>query len=410
MLKFSNNASGLVLKDFLGMEPVAKEAEEKLLSKTGLGNEFLGWLDLPINYDKNEFNNILLAAEKIRSDSDVLLVCGIGGSYLGARAGIEFLNGTFDKRVIFVGNSISSDYLADVIEFVRYKKVSLNVISKSGTTLEPALAFRFLRQMMEEKYGDKAAERIYVTTDKEKGVLKQLASEKGYQTFVVPDDIGGRYSVLTAVGLLPLAVSGADITKIMQGATNMMTSDLPLQYAMARNLLGEQRKLVEVLVSYEPYMQMFTEWWKQLFGESEGKDSKGILPDSMIFSTDLHSLGQYMQEGKRIIFETVIKVKNSKRSLKISHSDIDDGLSFLEGKDIDFAQEGARAGTEKAHVDGGVPNLLVEIDKRDEETLGELFYFFEKACGISAYILGVNPFNQPGVEEYKKNMFEILKM
>ena len=409
MLKFSYGNSGLSESNLEITRQIAKKAEEKLVNRNGEGSEFLGWLDLPTDYNKKEFEDILNTAEKIKSESEVLLVCGIGGSYLGARAGIEFLNGTFDRQVLFVGNSISADYLNDLIEYVKDKEVSLNVISKSGTTLEPALAFRFLRQMMEEKYGDKAGDRIYATTDAKKGVLKKLAEEKGYKTFIVPDDIGGRYSVLTPVGLLPLAVAGADLYKLMQGARNVMSNSGILEYACVRNKLAEGHKPIEVLVAFEPYLQMFTEWWKQLFGESEGKDGKGIFPASMIFSTDLHSLGQYMQDGRRLMFETVIKVTNSHNKTEVPHSNIDDSLGFLEGKTIDLVQEGARMGTEKAHVDGGVPNLLIEIDERNEETLGELIYFFEKACAISGYMMGVNPFNQPGVEEYKREMFEILR-
>ena len=445
MLKFSYEHSGLVESDLELIRKVAARAEDELSSGTGEGNEFLGWRDLPNGYlvgdavpgvphiegTPSELEDIIATAEKIRAESEVFLVCGIGGSYLGARAGIEFLQGSGfgiqDPEIIFVGNNISSDYLHDILEYIKDKSVSLNVISKSGTTLEPALAFRFLRKFMEEKYGDKAKERIYVTTDKEKGVLKSLANEKGYKSFVVPDDVGGRFSVLTAVGLLPLAVQGANLYKLLQGAQNAMNNNGIIEYAMVRQKLADRRKPIEVLVSYEPYLQVFTEWWKQLFGESEGKDGKGIFPAGMIFTTDLHSLGQYVQDGQRIIFETVIKIKNSRNAMVVPHvgdivldvpratedgrpyNETGDGLDFLEGRSIDFVQNGAFLGTQKAHVAGGVPNLLIEIDERNEETLGELFYFFEKACAISSYMMGVNPFNQPGVESYKREMLDILK-
>ena len=398
-------------------------AHKELHEKTGAGNDFLGWIDLPENYDKEEFAKIKKAAEKIRNDSDVLVVIGIGGSYLGAKAAIDFLCGPFynnlaKTQVIFAGNSISPNYLNDLLKSIEGKDVSVNVISKSGTTTEPAIAFRIFRSYLEDKYGkEEAAKRIYATTDKEKGALKSLADAEGYETFVVPDDVGGRYSVLTAVGLLPIAVTGADIDALMKGANearvlynteNIQENDCYL-YAAIRNILYRKGKSIEMLVNYEPALQYFIEWWKQLFGESEGKDQRGIFPSGATFSTDLHSMGQYIQDGRRDLFETVLYVENSESDIVIQEeSENIDGLNFLAGKTMDFVNKMAFEGTMLAHTDGGVPNLVVKLADMKEETLGQLIYFFEKACGISGYILSVNPFNQPGVESYKKNMFALL--
>ncbi|MBQ7950888.1 MAG: glucose-6-phosphate isomerase [Clostridia bacterium] len=403
----------------------AKAAIELLHNKTGPGNDFLGWLDLPKNYDKEEFLRIKAAAEKIKAQSDALITIGIGGSYLGARAAIEFLNGPLYNvktkefpQIFFAGNTISSEYHKDLLSLMEEKDFSINVISKSGTTTEPALAFRLFKDLMEKKYGKEGAkERIFVTTDANKGTLLNLAREEGYETFVVPDIIGGRFSVLTAVGLLPIACAGADIDALMQGAYDAMVdycdTDIEkndcLKYAVSRNLLYRKGKNVETLVSYEPAMVMFSEWYKQLFGESEGKEQKGILPTSMNFSTDLHSLGQYVQEGLRNLFETVITVENPTANITISEDkDNVDGLNFLAGKTVDYVNKKAFLGTLMAHYDGGVPNIVISLDKKDEYNLGYLFYFFEKACAISGYMLGVNPFDQPGVEVYKKNMFALL--
>ncbi len=408
-------------------EPV-KLAHEMIHNKTGAGNDFLGWVDLPTNYDKEEFSRIKKAADKIKSDSDVLLVVGIGGSYLGARAAIEMLNHSFynelskeqrnSPQVFFVGNSISAPYINDLFDVLKDKDVSVNVISKSGTTTEPAIAFRIFRKFLEEKYGvEEAKGRIYATTDKAKGALKTLAIEEGYESFVIPDDVGGRYSVLTAVGLLPIAVSGVDIDQMMQGAQKaqgeLSEADLDknpaYQYAAVRNVLYNKGKTIEMLINYEPSLQYFAEWWKQLFGESEGKDFKGIYPSSANFSTDLHSLGQYVQEGRRDIFETVLHVEEPKSNITIEEEAQDlDGLNYLAGKTLDFVNEKAYQGTLLAHTDGQVPNLLVHLPKLDAYTFGYVVYFFEKACAISGYLLGVNPFDQPGVEAYKKNMFALL--
>lgn len=408
-------------------EPV-KLAHEMVHKKTGAGNDFLGWVDLPTDYDKEEFARIKKAAEKIKSDSDVLLVVGIGGSYLGARAAIEMLNHSFyneltkeqrkTPQVFFVGNSISAPYINDLFDVLKDKEVSVNVISKSGTTTEPAIAFRIFRKFLEEKYGtEEAKKRIYATTDKAKGALKTLANEQGYESFVIPDDVGGRYSVLTAVGLLPIAVSGVDIDAMMQGAqkaqAELSEADLAknpaYQYAAVRNILHNKGKTIEMLINYEPALQYFAEWWKQLFGESEGKDFKGIYPSSANFSTDLHSLGQYVQEGRRDIFETVLHVEEPKSNITIEKEEQDlDGLNYLAGETLDFVNEKAFQGTLLAHTDGEVPNLLVHLPKLDAYTFGYVVYFFEKACAISGYLLGVNPFDQPGVEAYKKNMFALL--
>ncbi len=400
-----------------------KLAHSMLHEKTGAGNDFLGWVDLPKNYDKEEFARIKKAAEKIRSNSDVLIVIGIGGSYLGAKAAIDFLKGPFynfesKTQIFFAGNSISPNYLNGLLRAIEGKDVSVNVISKSGTTTEPAIAFRIFKDYLEKKYGkEEAKNRIFATTDKAKGALKNLADSEGYETFVVPDDVGGRFSVLTAVGLLPIAVCGADVDKLMQGAADAMdiyaNDDLDendcYKYAAVRNILYRKGKTVEMLVNYEPELQYFIEWWKQLYGESEGKDQKGIFPSGASFSTDLHSMGQYIQDGLRNMFETVIHVEESKEDITIGEdADNVDGLNFLAGKTVDFVNKKAFEGTLLAHTDGGVPNLVLNIKALDEYTLGQLIYFFEKACGISGYMLGVNPFNQPGVESYKKNMFALL--
>ncbi|WP_341356870.1 glucose-6-phosphate isomerase [Rossellomorea sp. y25] len=410
------------------LSDAVKVAHHSLHEQTGAGNDFLGWIDLPVDYDKEEFSRIQKSAEKIKNDSDVLLVIGIGGSYLGARAAIEMLNHSFynalpkEKRstpqVLFVGQNISSTYMRDLMDLLDGKDFSINVISKSGTTTEPAIAFRIFRKMLEEKYGvEEARKRIYATTDKSKGALKTLASDEGYETFVVPDDIGGRYSVLTAVGLLPIAVSGVEIETMMNGAAQAredfgkseLTENPAYQYAAVRNALYNKGKTIEMLINYEPGLQYFSEWWKQLFGESEGKDQKGIYPSSANFTTDLHSLGQYVQEGRRDIFETVIKVSEPRHELKIEKADSDlDGLNYLAGETVDFVNNKAFEGTLLAHTDGGVPNLIVEIPAMDAYTFGYLVYFFEKACAMSGYLLGVNPFDQPGVEAYKVNMFALL--
>ena len=410
------------------LQPYVDVAHDMLHNKTGLGNDFLGWVDLPNNYDKEEFARIKKAAEKIKSDSDVLVVIGIGGSYLGARAAIECLGHSFRNNlnkeerktpeIYFAGNNISSTYLIDLLDVIKDKDVSLNVISKSGTTTEPAIAFRVLKEFLENKYGkDEAAKRIYATTDAKKGALKQVSDEEGYEAFVIPDDVGGRFSVLTPVGLLPIAVAGIDIDAIMTGAndarvdfnnSNLEENDC-YQYAVVRNILHKKGKDIELLVNYEPSLHYLSEWWKQLYGESEGKDQKGLFPASVDFSTDLHSMGQYVQDGKRILFETVLNVEKPRRVLNLKEEANDlDGLNYLSGKTLDFVNEKAFQGTLLAHTDGQVPNLLINIPTLDEYNFGYLVYFFEKACGISGYLLGVNPFNQPGVEAYKKNMFALL--
>ena len=410
------------------MKKLTLDAKEVLVSKSGAGNDFLGWIDLPVDYDKEEFARIKKAAAKIQSDSEVLLVIGIGGSYLGARAAIEFLRHSFyncvDKsirktpEIYFVGNSISSTYIKDLMDVIGDRDFSINMISKSGTTTEPAIAFRVFKEIMEKKYGKaEAAKRIYATTDKAKGALKKVATEEGYETFVVPDDIGGRFSVLTAVGLLPIAVSGADIDKLMEGAASGRKNalDLPfeendsLKYAALRNILLRKGKTVEILANYEPSVHFVSEWWKQLYGESEGKDQKGILPASVDLTTDLHSMGQFIQDGARIMFETVINVEQSRETIVINNEEVDlDGLNYLSGKTVDFVNKSAMNGTILAHTDGQVPNFMVNVPEVNEFYLGQLFYFFEFACGVSGYLLGVNPFNQPGVESYKKNMFALL--
>jgi glucose-6-phosphate isomerase len=410
------------LRDFV------KVAHHSIHEKTGAGSDYLGWVDLPSEYDKEEFARIQKSAEKIKSDSDVLLVVGIGGSYLGARAALEMLNHSFynalskeqrkTPQIIFVGNNISSTYMKDLMDLLEGKDFSINVISKSGTTTEPALAFRIFRKLLEEKYGKaEAKSRIYATTDKARGALKTLATEEGYESFIIPDDVGGRYSVLTAVGLLPIAAAGADIEEMMKGAAAAMedfaASELEdnaaYQYAAVRNALYNRGKTIEMLINYEPGLQYFSEWWKQLFGESEGKDQKGIFPASANFSTDLHSMGQYVQEGRRDLFETVLNVEKPRHELTIEAEENDlDGLNYLAGETVDFVNKKAFQGTMLAHTDGGVPNLIVNLPEMNEYTFGYLVYFFEKACAMSGYLLGVNPFDQPGVEAYKVNMFALL--
>ena len=410
------------------MKALTESARQLLLSKSGAGNDYLGWIDLPVDYDKEEFARIKKAAEKIKSDSDVLVVIGIGGSYLGARAAIEFLGHNFfnsvskDLRkapeIYFVGNSISSNYLAGLVDVIGDRDFSVNIISKSGTTTEPAIAFRVFKKMLEEKYGkDGAAKRIYATTDKAKGALKKLADAEGYEEFAVPDDVGGRFSVLTAVGLLSIAVSGVDIDELMAGAAsarkrcieNDFDNNDAMQYAALRNIMLRKGKSVEILCDYEPSLHYTLEWWKQLMGESEGKDNKGLFPASVDLTTDLHSMGQFIQDGSRIMFETVLNVEKTSREIVIEKEDEDlDGLNYLAGKTMDFVNKCAMNGTILAHTDGNTPNLRVDIPEQTPFYLGELFYFFEFACGLSGYMLGVNPFNQPGVESYKKNMFALL--
>ena len=414
--------------EIASMKKIAENAKAELLGKEGAGNDFLGWIDLPVDYDKEEFARIKTAAEKIQGDSEVLLVIGIGGSYLGARAAIEFLRHNFynmvskeirkTPEIYFVGNSISSTYLKHLVDVIGERDFSVNIISKSGTTTEPAIAFRIFKSMLEKRYGkEEAAKRIYATTDKARGALKNLATEEGYESFVVPDDVGGRFSVLTAVGLLPIAVSGADIDKLMEGAADAREHALndsyeendSVMYAAVRNILLRKGKEVEILANYEPSLHYVSEWWKQLYGESEGKDQKGIFPASVDLTTDLHSMGQFIQDGSRIMYETVLNVEESTEEIVIGEEPVDlDGLNYLAGKNVDFVNKSAMNGTMLAHTDGNVPNMVVNIPKQDEFSLGQLFYFFEFACGVSGYILGVNPFNQPGVESYKKNMFALL--
>lgn len=410
------------------MKKLTLDAKEVLVSKSGAGNDFLGWIDLPVNYDKEEFLRIKKASAKIQEDSEVLLVIGIGGSYLGARAAIEFLRHSFynalDKSVrktpeiYFVGNSISSTYIRDLMDVIGNRDFSINMISKSGTTTEPAIAFRVFKEMAEKRYGkEEAAKRIYATTDKARGSLKGLADAEGYETFVVPDDIGGRFSVLTAVGLLPIAVSGADIDRLMEGAAdgrkkaleNTFEDNDALKYAALRNIMLRKGKGIEILANYEPSVHYISEWWKQLYGESEGKDQKGIFPASVDLTTDLHSMGQFIQDGARTLFETVIDIEKSREEIVLGEEAVDlDGLNYLAGKTVDFVNKSAMNGTILAHTDGQVPNFMVHVPEANEFYLGQLIYFFEFACGVSGYLLGVNPFNQPGVESYKKNMFALL--
>ncbi|MBQ9403928.1 MAG: glucose-6-phosphate isomerase [Synergistaceae bacterium] len=410
------------------MKVITLNAAERLKSRQGEGNDFLGWIDLPVNYDKEEFARIKAAAKRIQSDSDVLLVAGIGGSYLGARAAIEFLRHGFynemtkearkTPRIYYIGNSMNGTYIQDVIDLLEGQDFSINVISKSGTTTETAIAFRVFRELLIKKYGKEgAAKRIYATTDKARGALKTLADNEGYETFVIPDDVGGRFSVLTAVGLLPIAVSGADIDALMAGAAagreialNKPFEENPaLQYAALRNIMRSKGKSVEILANYEPSMHYISEWWKQLYGESEGKDQRGIFPASVDLTTDLHSMGQFIQDGSRIMFETVLNIENARKDFELKSEENNlDGLNYLAGKKMSYVNQCAMKGTIAAHVDGGVANLMINIPAQDEKSLGELFYFFEFACGVSGYIGGINPFDQPGVEFYKSNMFKLL--
>ncbi|MCR6095302.1 glucose-6-phosphate isomerase [Salipaludibacillus agaradhaerens] len=425
---YSKASSFLAQHEVDYLAGAVESAHHALHEGTGAGNDFLGWIDLPVNYDKEEFSRIQKAAEKIKSDSDVLIVIGIGGSYLGARAAIEALTHTFynemDKsgrktpQVFYVGNNISSTYVKHLLEVIEGKDVSLNVISKSGTTTEPAIAFRIFRDYVEKKYGvEEARKRIYATTDKAKGALKKLAMEEGYESFIIPDDVGGRFSIFTAVGLLPIAAAGLNIETMMKGAAeareDFSTPDLAknaaYQYAAVRNALYNKGKTIELMVNYEPALHFTSEWWKQLYGESEGKDGKGIFPAAADFSTDLHSLGQYVQDGRRDLFETVLHVESVAEEMTIEKAETDlDGLNYLAGKNMNFVNDKAYEGTLLAHIDGGVPNLVISIPTLDEYHFGYLIYFFEKACGLSGYLLGVNPFDQPGVEAYKKNMFALL--
>ncbi len=421
--------TGIDQKDILGYKSRVEVIHKELKKRSKDEKDFVGWLELPTDYDKKEFDRIKKAAKKIKKESDVLIVIGIGGSYLGARAVIEALTSSFNNmktdeerdypQILFAGNNLSSNYINELIEYLGDKDFSVNVISKSGTTTEPAIAFRIFREILENKYGiDEARSRIYATTDKERGALNQLAKSEGYEMFVIPDNVGGRFSVLTAVGLLPIATAGIDIDKLMKGAQNAQSeyNDSALkyndcyQYAVARNILYGNNKNEEVLVNYEPKMHYFTEWWKQLYGESEGKDKKGILPVGVDNTTDLHSMGQYIQDGRRNLFETVINVKSPESDIVINPDEDNlDGLNYLAGKGLDYVNKKAMEGTVAAHVDGDVPNISITIDKLDEENIGELIYFFEKSCAVSGIILGINPFNQPGVEEYKKNMFKLLE-
>lgn len=425
---FSASKNYISASEIEMIKPAALAAKDLLMNRSGAGNDFLGWIDLPTSYDKDEFDRILKSAKKIQSDSEILLVIGIGGSYLGARAAIEGLRHSFynsvskeirkTPEIYFCGNNISGKYMNDLIDVIGDRDFSINIISKSGTTTEPAIAFRVFKKLLNEKYGKKeAAKRIYATTDKARGALKNLATEEGYESFVVPDDVGGRFSVLTAVGLLPIAVSGADINKLMEGAASMRNHVISsafeendaLQYAAVRNILLRKNKNIEILVNYEPSLHFVSEWWKQLFGESEGKDQKGIFPAAVDFTTDLHSMGQFIQDGQRTMFETVINVEDTSSEVILEEEEVDlDGLNYLAGKSIDFINKSAMKGTLLAHTDGNVPNLMVTIPEQNEFYLGELFYFFEFACGVSGYMLSVNPFDQPGVESYKKNMFALL--
>lgn len=425
---YSKVLSFVTEQEIKNFKDTTLNARNTLVNKTGIGNDYLGWLDLPVDYDKEEFSRIKEAAKKISKDSDILLVVGIGGSYLGARAAIEFLSHSFynnlskeDRKapqIFFCGNSISTKYIADLKDLLKGKDFSVNIISKSGTTTEPAIAFRVFKEMLIEKYGkEEANKRIYATTDKARGALKNLANEEGYESFVVPDDVGGRYSVLTAVGLLPIAVAGIDIDELMKGAARAREIVLnteyeknpSLLYAAIRNILNRKGKDVEIVANYEPSLHYVSEWWKQLFGESEGKDYRGIYPSSVDLTTDLHSMGQFIQDGKRIMFETVLSVEESPVEILLNKEDVDtDGMNYLAGKSIDFVNKSAMNGTILAHTDGMVPNLLVRIPDVSPYSLGQLFYFFEFACGVSGYISGINPFDQPGVESYKSNMFALL--
>ena len=427
-LKF-NLENAVKNREVLKYAEEVREIHKELQENKNEDSAFLGWIDLPTKYNKREFEKIKRCAKKIQKDSEVLVVIGIGGSYLGARAVIESLTNTFYNlqdgiqrkmpQILYAGNNLSSTYLQDLIEYVSDKDFSINVISKSGTTTEPAIAFRIFRRLLEEKYGlEEARSRIYVTTDKKKGALKSLATREKYETFVVPNNVGGRYSVLTAVGLLPIAASGVDIDKLMKGAkfAQERYNDEELkynecyQYAVARNILYKKNKNIEILVNYEPKMHYFTEWWKQLYGESEGKDEKGIFPSGVDFTTDLHSMGQYIQQGRRNLFETVINIEKPEKNIIINWDEDDlDGLNYIAEKDLDYVNKKAMEGTIEAHVDGDVPNIMITMEKLDAENMGQLIYFFELACAMSGKILGVNPFDQPGVEAYKKNMFRLLE-
>lgn len=427
-IKLNYETSGISEKEILKYKDKVLKIHNKIHEEANKEEKFLGWLELPTNYNKEEFERIKKVATRIKKTSDIFIIIGIGGSYLGARAVIDGLTNTFynsiDRKqrkapqIIYAGNNISPNYLHDIIDFISDKDISINVISKSGTTTEPAIAFRIFREILESKYGiDGARKRIYVTTDASKGALKKLSDEEGYETFTIPDNVGGRYSVLTAVGLLPIAVAGINIEALMEGAIYAQDkySDSSLkynecyQYAVIRNILYRLYKNIEILVNYEPKLHYFTEWWKQLYGESEGKENLGIFPSGADFTTDLHSMGQYIQEGRRNLFETVLNIEKTKNDIKIKlDEDNIDGLNFLEGKTMDFINKKAMQGTIEAHVLGGVPNIVLNIEKLDAQNLGALIYFFEKSCAVSGMLLGVNPFNQPGVEAYKKNMFRLL--
>lgn len=424
-IKLDLKNSKISQKDILEYKEKVEEIHKDLHKRANNENDFVGWLNLPTEYDKKEFARIKKAAKKIKKESDILVVIGIGGSYLGARAVIEALIGSFENgdvsntQVVYAGNNLSSRYLIDLINYIGDKDFSVNVISKSGTTTEPAIAFRIFKEMLEKKYGvNEAKKRIFVTTDKEKGALKLLANQEGYETFVIPNNIGGRYSVLTAVGLLPIAVAGLNIDKLMEGARtaqerfanpNLLSNEC-YKYAVVRNILYKEDKNIEILACYEPRLYYFAEWWKQLFGESEGKDLKGIFPASVCLTTDLHSMGQYIQEGRRNLIETVLNIVGGNMDIEVKEDkDNLDGLNYLVGKSLDYINKKAMEGTIEAHVDGGVPNILINIAELDEEAIGELVYFFELACAVSGSILGVNPFNQPGVEKYKRNMFKLLE-
>ena len=428
-LKLNLKYSGIEQKSIMQYKEKVAQIHEELHKRADNENDFVGWLELPTKYDKEEFKRIKEAAKRIQEDSEVLVVIGIGGSYLGARAVIESLTNTFDNllpeesrkhpQILYVGNNLSPNYINDLIEVLGTKDFSINVISKSGTTTEPAIAFRIFREILENRYGiDEARSRIYVTTDKKRGALKTLANSEGYETFVIPDNVGGRFSVLTAVGLLPIAVSGIDIDRLMEGARTAQVkyedSNLKYnacyQYAVVRNIFYKLYKNTEILVNYEPKMHYFIEWWKQLYGESEGKDQLGIFPAGVDFTTDLHSMGQYIQDGRRCLFETVIRIEKSESDIQIKEDEDNlDGLNYLAGKGLDYVNKKAMEGTIDAHVSGDAPNIVIELPKLTPETIGHLIYFFEKACAMSGMILGVNPFNQPGVEEYKKNMFKLLE-
>ncbi|KNF07783.1 glucose-6-phosphate isomerase Pgi [Gottschalkia purinilytica] len=430
MRKIDLSYSDDLLKDheIIALKEQVILAHNQIHNKTGLGNELLGWLDYPNTYNKEEFNKVKKIAKKIKNDSDILVVIGIGGSYLGARAVIEAINHTFynllpkSKRkypqILFAGNNLSSNYMNDLIEIMEDKDISINVISKSGTTMETTIAFRILKKFMERKYGKEAYKRIYVTTDKEKGLMKTLADKKGYETFVIPDDIGGRFSVLTSVGLLSMAVSGVNIDELINGAKDALEEysnqnvfeNNSYKYAAIRNIFYRKGKDLEILVNYEPSLQFFSEWWKQLFAESEGKDGKGIMPLSLTYSTDLHSLGQYIQDGKRNLFETIINIEKVRSDIRICEDEDDDKeFEFLNGKSVDYVNKKAFEGTKMAHIKGNVPNVVITIPELNEYYLGKLIYFFQKSCALSGYLLGVNPFDQPGVEEYKRNMIRLIK-